>query len=86
MQFVYKFEYHAKFDDKGSEHELCSVFVGQFDGVPDINTTEISAWRWIAADELSRELNDPKSLYTPWLRLEWTTLNQDYPAQIPLPR
>ena len=86
MEFVYKFEYHAKFDDKGSEHELCSVFVGQFDGVPDINTTEISAWRWIAADELSRELNDPKSLYTPWLRLEWTTLNQDYPAQIPLPR
>ena len=82
MQFVYKFEYHAKFDDKGSERELCSVFVGQFDGDPDVNATEISAWRWLAPELLDRELNDPANLYTPWLRLEWKTLRENYPALI----
>ncbi len=83
MQFVYKFEYQAKFDNKGSEHELCSVFIGRFDGAPDVNATEVSDWRWIDSEQLNRELNDPDNLFTPWLRLEWQTLNDDYSNLMP---
>ena len=32
LNYLYKFEYHARFGDLGSEHELCSVYVGNFDG------------------------------------------------------
>jgi len=83
MQFVYKFEYQAEYADKGSEHELCSVFIGQFDGTPNVNATEVSAYRWVDPAQLNRELGDPDSQFTPWLRLEWQTLNDDYSSLMP---
>ena len=83
MQFVYKFEYQAEYADKGSEHELCSVFIGQFDGTPTVNATEVSAYRWVDPGQLNRELGDPDSQFTPWLRLEWQTLNDDYLSLMP---
>lgn len=82
LSFVYKFKYQAEFANFGSEHELCSVYVGQFDGKPDVNVTEISAWRWIKPDDLNRELANPTALFTPWLKLEWQTLNQDFPELV----
>ena len=34
LTFLFKFEYQAQFENVGSEHELCSVFVGHVDGRP----------------------------------------------------
>ena len=78
LSFVYKFKYHAEFANLGSEHELCSVYIGQFNGEPQVNTTEVSAWRWISPEHLNRELKDPTKLFTPWLQLEWQRLNQEF--------
>ena len=80
LNFVYKFKYQAAFANLGSEHELCSVYIGQFDGEPHVNSTEVSAWRWISPAQLNRELADPTKLFTPWLKLEWQRLNQDFAA------
>lgn len=82
LKFLYKFEYSAQYLDLGSEHELCSVFIGTFDGAPRINTTEIAAWRWIAQDELDRALDDAGDQFTPWFKLEWQRLKQDYAIEI----
>jgi len=78
LQFVYKFEYTAAFEDLGTEHELCWVYVGVTDSDPVINTTEIDDWRWIAPRDLSRELEQDGSRYTPWLKLEWARLRQEF--------
>lgn len=80
MQFVYKFEYSARFEDRGSEHELCSVFVGQFAGEPSINSTEISDWRWCPIDELEDLLQNQPQIFTPWFKLEWQHLRSEYAA------
>lgn len=77
-EFVYKFEYTAKFGALGAEHELCSVFLGRSDAQPVINTTEIGAWRWIAADDLDGELAQHPGAFTPWFKLEWSRLRRDY--------
>ena len=31
LEFIYKFEYQARFGDLGSENELCSVYLGRLD-------------------------------------------------------
>ncbi len=45
---------------------------------PAINSTEISAWRWVAPEELSREMAAHGDRFTPWLKLEWSRLRQQF--------
>ncbi len=73
-EFVFKFEYQASFGDVGSEHELCHVYVTSGAHEPKVNANEIQAWRWIAIDELSSELERHPDVFTPWLKLEWPKL------------
>ena len=74
LTFLYKFEYHASYADKGSEHELCSVFVGLSDDSPQINNNEIADTRYIKAEELDALLQKNPEHYSPWLHLEWAEL------------
>lgn len=85
LTYVYKFEYLAHFNDLGSEHEMCSVYLGSFDGEPAINSTEVQAWRWIGQDELTHALNRPDSDsdgFTPWFKLEWQRLMTEFSGVI----
>lgn len=78
LSFVYKFEYSARYGSQGTEHELCWVYTGRTDAEPVINTTEIRDWRWIAPERLTHELRTRGDRYTPWLKLEWTRLQQEF--------
>ncbi|MEQ8859531.1 MAG: isopentenyl-diphosphate Delta-isomerase [Pseudomonadales bacterium] len=78
LSFVYKFEYMAPYRDLGTEHELCWVYVGRTRDEPVINTTEIDEWRWIAPDALTRELAERGTQFTPWLKLEWARLREEF--------
>ena len=82
LKFVYKFEYQARFNTQLSENELCSVYFGRFDGAPAPNPNEVQSWKWISKESLTKELRENTDLYTPWLKLEWSTLNQDYAEQL----
>ncbi len=81
LSFIYKFEYQARFNEQLSENELCSVYFGHFDGAPTPNPNEVQNWKWISRESLTKELRENADLYTPWLKLEWSTLNEDYAAQ-----
>ncbi len=78
VQFVYKFEYLAEFENLGTEHELCSVYIARFNGDPVINQSEIKAWRWCPADELDRLMDVQPELFTPWFQMEWTKLRTEF--------
>lgn len=83
LQFLFKFEYHAQFDATGSEHELCSVFIGKCVDPLQVNTDEILAWRWISPDALQAELASANAVrFTPWFTLEWTRIWRDHRAQV----
>jgi isopentenyl-diphosphate delta-isomerase len=75
LEFLYKFEYHARFGDVGAEHELCWVFAGFSDGAPLANPDEIAAWRYVTPQELTAEMAAGPERFTPWLRLEWPEIN-----------
>lgn len=78
LEFLYKFEYHARFGDRGSEHELCHVFVARTDDVPRPNENEIDAWDWCTPTELDHLLVSSPEACTPWFRMEWERLQQEF--------
>ena len=78
LEFVYKFIYQAGYGDVGSEHELCSVYLGRLRDVARANATEIDALRYVAAGELQREFVTSPEHFTPWFKLEWQHLNDHH--------
>ncbi len=78
LMYLYKFQYQAKFGDKGSENELCSVFIGKSNNLPMVNPNEISDWRYISIHELNEELINYPDRYTPWFKMEWKTITEKY--------
>jgi isopentenyl-diphosphate delta-isomerase len=78
LEFVYKFSYQARFGEAGSENEMCSVFLGRLDGEPQANTTEIEEMRFVSADILSDELAANPNMFTPWFKLEWQRLTEEF--------
>jgi len=77
LDFVYKFDYRAEFDAAGSENELCHVYLGRVDDVTP-NASEIAAVRFMLPHQLTTEMTESPQLFTPWFRMEWETLVQEY--------
>ncbi len=83
LAFVYKFEYRAAFEDQGTEHELCWVFVGTTDDAPVVNREEVEEIRFVAPDVLDAEMAAEPERFTPWFRLEWRALRQQHAQALP---
>ena len=74
LNFAYKFQYQARYESIGSEHELCSVYLGTSESIPQQNLTEIEAYRWVSRAELNDWLAATPTQFTPWFKLEWQQL------------
>lgn len=82
LQFVYKFRYQAKYDDQGSEHELCHVFLGRIGDDVRPNREEIAAVRFVAPAVLADEFERSPEAFTPWFRQEWQALTTAYASAL----
>ena len=82
LKQIFSFEYHARFKELGSEHELCHVLLGKTDATPDPNVSEIEALRWVSADELDAELAQEDHTLTPWLAIEWKRLRGEFKDEL----
>jgi isopentenyl-diphosphate delta-isomerase len=78
LKYLYKFQYQAAFKNLGSENELCSVYIGKSDDAPKVNSTEIEEIQYIFAEELDVELEKNPNQFTPWFKMEWKTLRENY--------
>ena len=79
LTYLYKFEYHARYQDIGSEHELCWVWVG-FAEAQDIspNVNEVANWQFFSREELDKELSENPDIYTPWMKMEYERIFKDH--------
>ena len=79
LTYLYKFEYHARYPNVGSEHELCWVWVG-FAEAQDIspNSNEVADWRFFSKKALDDELSQNPDIYTPWMKMEWERIFKDH--------
>jgi isopentenyl-diphosphate delta-isomerase len=78
LEYVYKFAYRAQFRGKGSENELCSVFLGKSDQSHSSNANEVADVRFLARNELQNELQENPEEFTPWFKMEWERLCDEY--------
>ncbi len=82
LEFIYKFEYQARFGDLGSENELCWVHLGRIEREATANDAEVAALRFVSADELRGEIDAQPERLTPWFKMEWQRLNEDFPERL----
>lgn len=82
LKFIYKFKYHARYEDVGSENELCSVYIGYCKDEPNVNKTEISDWKYVPLGEVSAELSSNPDLYSPWFKMEWERISTEFMMDI----
>lgn len=78
LHFLYKFQYQARYQNVGSENEVCSVYLGVSDDEVRPNSHEIAAWRWIAAEDLEKEMRSDADSFTPWFTMEWERVRPRY--------
>ena len=78
LQFIYKFEYQARFGDLGSENELCWVYLGRLEQEATANDAEIAALRYADAKTLQAEIESNPDAFTPWFKMEWQRLNEEF--------
>ncbi len=80
LQCLYRFQYHAAFGDAGSEHEVCSVFLGRLgpEQTPRPNPTEIAEWGWFDCADVDRRVAAAPGEFTPWFLLEWARLRGEF--------
>lgn len=75
-QRVYAFEYRAEFDDVGTEHELCHVFLAHVAGTAQVraHADEIAEWEWLQVEDVDLWMRERPEALTPWFKEEWATL------------
>lgn len=82
LQHIYHFCYDARYDEAGSENELCHVYLGRVVGAVKANRREISAVRFVSREKVDQELLQGETLFTPWFRQEWNRLNDEFSAEL----
>ena len=83
LREIFSFIYKAPFENGLTEHELDHVFIGAFNGKPNLNPEEADDFRWVNPEGLERDVRENPEKYTPWFRkvlervLEWQRSNSD---------
>lgn len=65
---AFSFVYRADLGNGMTEHEFDHVLFGRYDGAPRPNPEEVDAWKWMAPDDLRRDLDVRPGRYSFWLR------------------
>jgi|TARA_Y100000310_G_scaffold107696_1_gene106106 isopentenyl-diphosphate delta-isomerase len=78
LSFHYDFIYKAQYLEIGTEHELCSVWMGTSDDPIAANKDEIEAWRFVDPQHLQAELEQTPESFTPWMKLEWQRITKEH--------
>ncbi|MGL6161381.1 isopentenyl-diphosphate Delta-isomerase [Microbulbifer sp.] len=81
LRFLYKFRYQASYLDLGSEHEICSVFLGEVENAKvRPNRNEILDWRFIRPAQLDAKIQNHPEQFTPWMKMEWELVKKALPG------
>jgi len=78
LTFLYKFQYQATYRDIGSENELCSVYLGHYDGEVNPNASEIADVRHCSPAGIDALIRSEPGRVTPWFVSEWRPLQRDH--------
>lgn len=69
LNHIHSFTYKVQFADELWEHEFDHVFFGICDTKPNINTTEISNWKYVSIPDLLNDIKLNPDIYTEWFKI-----------------
>ncbi|WP_222983625.1 isopentenyl-diphosphate Delta-isomerase [Flagellimonas meishanensis] len=69
LRELFSFIYKAPFDNGLTEHELDHVMMGVYNGVPDINPSEVADWKWMALEDIKADISNNPDQYTAWFKI-----------------
>ena len=69
IDFAFSFIYKAEFENGLTENEFDHVFIGTYNGTPNINPDEVSQWRYESIPKIKEEINIHPHLYTEWFKI-----------------
>lgn len=84
LKEVFEFIYKVKFNNGLWENEYVHVFFGKSDKSPRINSSEVSAWKYIDPHNLKQKMKDYPEKFTYWMKKELchSKFNQAYDKNI----
>jgi isopentenyl-diphosphate delta-isomerase len=68
-EFSHKFIYRTNLDKQLIEYEYDHVYIGRYDGKPNINQDEVEDWKFEEPDKLKAEVKKHPERFTYWFRL-----------------
>ncbi|HEU0137568.1 MAG TPA: isopentenyl-diphosphate Delta-isomerase [Flavobacterium sp.] len=69
LRELFTFIYKAPFENGLTEHELDHVMVGYYDDEPRLNIDEVENWKWMAIDDVKRDMTENPDDYTVWFKI-----------------
>jgi isopentenyl-diphosphate delta-isomerase len=78
---AFHFTYRSEFSNGLIENEFDHVFFGTTDEQPNPNPDEVSAWKYIAEDELTTDIAANPGSYTEWLKIAFEKTSAKYAKQ-----
>ncbi len=69
LEFAFRFQYEAPFDNGLIEHEVDHVFIGRSSEQPRMNPEEVQNYRWLSYHEVAAEVDKNPEQFTAWFKL-----------------
>ena len=59
-------QYYYQFNNGLSEFEYDHIFIGYFNGKPNINPDEVDSIKWVAIEKINEDVINNPGQFTPW--------------------
>ena len=66
---VFKFKYRRRYNKIYGEHELDTVFIGEYSGSVIPDPDEAADYKWMGKRDLVRDIRKNPQKYTPWFKI-----------------
>ena len=73
---AFDFTYKAEFENGLIEHEFDHVFIGKYNGEPQLNPEEAEGFRWISWTDLHMAIQKNPDEFTPWFKIALNEVEQ----------
>lgn len=76
LKYILTFYYQAPYKNIGSENEVCAVFIGKCNKPIKANKKEVADYKFIAINDLKKDISKNPKKYTPWFKKELKLLEK----------
>lgn len=69
LEKKFHFIYKSRLDNGLFEHEFDHVFIGNYEGYPNINPKEVANYKWISLNDLLKDVTLHSYKYSIWFKI-----------------